>query len=1120
MSRRPDGTFLEEPRPGLRVVVKKGGGKGDSASAPQTTDTAADLRSIAYISVLDLLCEGNIKGLHTGDWRSLFLDGTPFQNADSSYNFRAPITYIVHGTPNQEVIPGFPNQQNTVSVGIQMFYSQALIRRVNPGTTSCNVLVQVDALFYTTPQGQLNDTGVTYNVYYRYGDGGWILGQAVTIQGKTTSPYQRGSLIFFSPTTESIDIQVFRTTPDNTDENRQDVLRWVSYTENIDQTLNYADTAMVGFQADSHYWPSIPQRAYWLDGRIVQIPSNYDPVNRTYSGDWDGTFVWDFTNNPAWVLYDIMTDTRAGCGRDIDAGSIDKWGLYEAAQYNDEWVPDQEGGFEPRFTCNCVINTRQDAYTVLAAVASSMRALLYYSNGMIMIAQDRPQPAPTRYFSPANVENGLFDYAGTDVRSMFNAAAITWNNPDEMYQPNVDLVVDPSLLATQEYRDTSQTAFGTTSRGQAIRLGRWLVFTSQYETELVTIKTSIENADVRPGEIVAITDPSRAGARLGGRTLFDEGADTVTLDEQQSQTINLGWTLWLTVGSADDAPLTIFSATITAILGNGQYRLNAKPMAVPAGSLWVAQASTVNPTLWRVLSVQDQSNAAFQILASQYEPTKYTYVDYGPLLPEAPTSLLPSGPIKPPSAVAVKEYIYLDNAGAIQFGMTVSWTASPDPRTANYILQANGPGGDLRTYRHIIGVSYDVAPAHYGTWQLSVTAIDNLGRYSAAATITYLTIGLTKPPAAPSSLYLLPQGNVLHLTWPATGEINLLFWWLKWSPVTDGSASWATATTIAARVDKSTLQFDTPLRAGTYLIKAVNALGIESTIPAVAICLIQQSFANVIFDEAEQPSWAGTRGKWRPNLSELWLPPPSAREATDSDYPGQRAPTPSSDGFPNRVAAYDFINALDIGLAGEVTMDAVVQAYGDLMSGDTMSSWVPLSSATPLASGTGPSYRMSSWVPLAVAKPLAMGSSSAWDAHVEARVSQDGSAWGSWFPCKSTTITGQAFQWRLIGSIYDLATTLRATRAEVVVSVRTRTQEGNDVALDATTGALTVSFSPPFAVTPNVQFTARQGLAPGGNIVLVTATRDSFTAQHLDASGADVGGGSIDYVATGYGSHA
>src|SRR6185437_12112496 len=236
-------------------------------------------------------------------------------------------------------------------------------------------------------------------------------------------------------------------------------LFWSSYSEIIDGQIAYDDTALAAMTINADQFSNPPTRGYLIDGLLLDVPSNYDPRVRTYDGDWDGTFKLQWTNNPAWVLYGLLVNERWGLGRFLDVGAVDKWSFYEAARYNDELVPDGSGGEEPRWTCNVVINTRQDAYTVLNSVASSMLALLYWSNGTVFVAQDRRSGPPTRLFTPADVEGGLFDYQGTDYRSRWTAVAVQWNDPSDSYNSATELVQDQTLMARQGYRDTQRAAY-------------------------------------------------------------------------------------------------------------------------------------------------------------------------------------------------------------------------------------------------------------------------------------------------------------------------------------------------------------------------------------------------------------------------------------------------------------------------------------------------------------------------------------------------------------------------------------------------------------------------------------------------------------------------------------
>jgi predicted phage tail protein len=1081
---------------GVRFTVRKGS-KGSQSSTYTPTDSPNTLRSLATASILEVLSEGVIKGFHTHstyDGSSIFLDNTPLTNPAGSNNFRVPNLQMLHGMPDQDPLPGFPDSENEVDVGIEMLAEEQLVRAISPGVDAVRVIVQVAALFSTTTQGDVYGSEVSFELYYSVSGGGWVPVNQYDIAGKTTSPYQRAVTFSLPPGAEGVEIMVMRATPNPSNDQTQNQLTWVGYVEIVSAVLKYDDTAIVGIQLDSHYFPNIPTRAYWLDGIMVQIPSNYDPLARTYSGDWDGTFKVDWTNNPAWVLYDLITNSRYGCGRDIDATMIDKWSFYEAAQYNDGSVPDGHGtgGTEPRFCCNCVINTQQDAFVVLNAVASSMRALLYYSNGTIGLVQDRPQPSPTRLFGPANVAGGLFDYAGTDYRSMFTAASITWNNPDELYNVNVELVIDAALMSQQQYRETPQTAFGCTSRGQAIRLGRWLIYTSQFETELVTIKTGLENADVRPGDLVLINDPSRAGARLAGRTLDDTGANTLTLDRAAPE-IAAGWTIYLTIGSAGDAsttPPTIVACTVTA--AGPPLTVTGKPATVTPGTMWLAADPTVEPTPWRVLSIKDSGSGAFEILASAYDAGKYEYVDLGVKIAPPNYSVIPTGPLLGPTNISVQEYIYRDASGTVQFGAVFSWSNSTDPRVAFYQLELDGPNYDTRQFRHISGSSQDVPALRQGTWTISISAVDNIGRVSTPFSETYTTIGLSQKPQPPEALTASVNGPLLTLFWVPTGEIDVDYYWLQWHPATDGSASWAKSTTIAPRVSYQTTQLTVPARSGTYFVKSIDSLGQESATAAEVIVYSVAIAQNQIVDIVEQPAWTGTLGLWTDSGVEIVLAPPAVAEVVPPGiFPGTRGTALNAQA--TRVGYYGFAGSFDMGAVGDVQLAATLEAYG--LQGDVT---------------------MSTWVPLATAVPLAIGDSNYWDAGIEVAVSLDGTTFGEWKPLQSFSAQARAFEFRLVGLLYDLQTSLHVLRAEVELNVPDRNESGSNVPFDST-GQAAVSYTTPFFAVPNLQFTAFSPGPQGTSVQILTSTKYGFTCRQVRDNGLAVAGGSFNWLATGYG---
>jgi predicted phage tail protein len=1122
----PAGVRVEavpDPRGLRRVAAGGGGGKGGGGSqgqAHQPNIAPNTLRSLATVRILEVLSEGPVFGASNAPismWQGVFLNGTPVVDQAGNAQFFIKEGFFREGWPSQDAVPGYPLGEAPFSVGVQVYNGVPVIRSFNTPISAVRYILQIPALYGQMDNGDVTGASVTYAFDISVDGGAWTNVVTEQISGKTMSPYQRAVRVQVPYTTGTIQGRVTRFDPDPGPQT-QNLLFWSSYVEIIDGQIAYDDTCIAAMTIDAQQFSNPPTRGYLLDGLLLDVPSNYDSRARTYSGDWDGTFKQAWTNNPAWVLYGLLINERWGLGRFIDVTAVDKWSFYECAQYNDELVPDGSGGTEPRWTCNCVINTRQDAFTVLNSVASCMLALLYWSNGTVFVAQDRRAGAPTRLFTPADVEQGLFDYQGADYRSRWTAVAVQWNDPTDQYNQAVELVQDQQLVAQQGYRDTQQAAFACTSRGQAQRFGRWMIYTNQFETEVVSFKVGLENADVRPGEIVSISDPSRVGARLGGRLFDDPGADTLTLDAMPDQMITspAAWTLYIVVGSAADADVpTVIACAVQAVLGNNQVRVVGKLDTMVAGCLWMAASADAQPTHWRIASINDRGQGLYELLATEHHEEKFDYVDDGVLIPPPVFSLVPTGVLAAPSDLAKQEYIYLDGSGTPQFGVVMSWQASPDPRITSYVLEMSGPNGDYRRFVGVPNVAQDVPAMRQGEWLAVLRGFDSLGRRTLPISLDFIPVGLSAKPLPPASLFITPQGQTCTLTWVPTGEIDVVFYWLQWSPLTDGSATWETATTSIARVNRNTTQITTPTRSGTFMIKSIDALGQESVDFEAAILLPQITEQVQVAVEAEQPDWLGDLGtNWHVHVPELMLPPPTAPEVVPPGvYPGDRALAVNSS--PTRVDVYGFDNALDLGIVCNVSMAALVEAYGEMM-GRTMSTWVPLASQAPLASGV--SGTMAAWVPLASAVPLAIGRSNQWDAHVEVRVSQDGVAYDEWTPLKSALIAGRAFEWRLIGAVYDLATTLRMKRAEVDVQVPTRAISGNDLVLDGT-GHLVVTYPRPFLARPSVQLTARQDLAPGGNIVLIESDAHHFKVEHRNAAGAPTAGGSIDYYVQGYGGY-
>jgi predicted phage tail protein len=1114
---------VPDPRAVKVAAGGGGGGKGGASQQPHQPNIAPNtLRSLATVRILEALSEGPIFGGHNAPislWQAILLDGTPIMDAAGNVQFAVKEGYFREGWPSQDPIPGYPLSESATVVNVQAHTGTAIVRSLNTPLSAVRFVLRLPGLFSQKDNGDVTEASVTYTFDVAVNGGAWFNIVTERISGKTMSPYERAVRVPLPYDATDVQVRVTRVDAEPA-QGVNNIFFWSTYTEIVDGQIAYDDTAVAAMTIDAETFPNIPQRAYLLDGLLVDVPSNYDSRARTYAGDWDGTFQTAWTNNPAWVLYALLTNERWGLGRFLDVSAVDKWSFYEAARYNDEPVPDGLGGTEPRWTCNCVINTRQDAFAVLNAVASSMLALLFWANGTVFIVQDSRSGPPSRLFSPADVEGGLFNYQGSDFRSRWTAAAITWNDPSDKYQAAVELVQDNELVAQQGYRETQQTAFACTSRGQAIRFGRWLIYTNQFETEVVTFRVGLENADLRPGEPISISDPSRVGARLGGRLLDDSDPGTLALDlvPEAMKANPAAWTLYVTVGSAAEAEKpSVCAVAVQSVVDEHRVAVVGKRLDMVAGCNWMGSSAAVEPTQWRVAGASEREDGTYEILATEHHEEKFDYVDDGVLIPPPPFSLVPtSNTLTPPSDLAHREYIYLDGSGQPQFGVVMSWQASPDPRVTRYMLELSGPAGDYRRFAQVATVAQDVPNMRQGEWLAVLRGFDNIGRRTVALTYNFTPVGLSEKPAAPSALYLTPQDRITTLAWVPPPDLDVVLYWIKWSPLMDGSATWAAGTTSIARVTRNTTQTTTPTRSGTFMIKSVDSLGQESDSFAAAILNDQQREQHYVVDEAEQPAWAGDLSdNWHKVGAQLWMPPPEEPEPiAPGVFPGDRSLAINQ--APTRLDVYGFAATLDKGVVSTHSMIAVILGNGALI-GTTMSAWRPLASADPL--GVGVPGAMVGWVPLATAKPLATNISDQWDAHIEMRVSQDGVAFDEWTPLKSTLITARAVEWRLVGAVYDLRTTLKLSRAEVLVEVPSRTLGADDAALDGT-GHLVVTYPVGFAATPTVQLTARQGLAPGGNIVLVESDRNHFKVEHRNAAGAAVGGGSIDYFVQGYGGHA
>lgn len=622
---------------------------GKSGGGQHTHYEASDsLHSTSFARVLDLVSEGEIAGLANGI-QSVYLDGTPIQNGDNSMNFKNVTVDFRTGTQNQDYIAGFPDVESETSVGVELKYGTPWVHSItNTELSAIRITLGVAQMYKAdTGNGDIGGTNVDYQIELATDGGAYSVVLANSFNGKTMSAYQRSARIDLPTATTGWSIRVARLTVDSTVVSVVDKTTVVSYTEVIDAKLRYPMSAIVGVQVDAKQFTNIPVRAYDMYGRIVQVPSNYDPVAKTYTGVWDGTFKPSWTNNPAWIFRDLILNDRYGLGDRITAAQVDKWALYKIAQYCDVMVPDGKGGTEPRFTCNVYLQSQKAAYAVLQDLASIFRGISYWGGGTIMASADMPSD-PVYVYTAANVIGGKFHRVGSSKKTRYTVALVSWNDPADLYKAKVEPVQDAEGIKRYGIQQVQITAFGCTSQGQAQRVGRWALATSRLETETISFDVGLDGAIALPGQIVRIADPSRMGRRNGGRIKTASGR-VVTLDK--APVVNVGDNLTVILPSGISQTLPVFSVSGDSVT------VNADWTTVPlAQSVWSVDSTDLTAPTYKILSIAEKDGLTYTITATQHEPGKFDLIENGVAIVPRPETVLDVTTQAAPVAVTVGAY--------------------------------------------------------------------------------------------------------------------------------------------------------------------------------------------------------------------------------------------------------------------------------------------------------------------------------------------------------------------------------------------------------------------------------------------------------------------------------
>ncbi|MGF6932988.1 putative phage tail protein [Paraburkholderia sp. UCT70] len=1055
-----------------------GGGKGGGGSASSPVEAPDSLRSTQYARVINLICEGEVEEI-VGGPQGIYVDDTPLANADGTWNFVGAGIEWRTGSATQAPITGFSATESETTVGVAVTTAAPVIRSVtNPNLNAVRVTIGFPALSDTdTKSGDVTGVTVQLAIDVQKDGGGFQQMYVDTVVGKTSSRYQRSyriSLARFGATGGTYDIRVRRLTPDATTAYLVNAFQWETMTEIVDSNLMYPYSAIVGVQIDASTFRQIPKLSFDMKLRRVRIPANYDPIARTYSGNWDGTFQIAWTDNPAWILFDLATTVRFGLGGYITDQMIDKWTLYAISQYCDGLVPDGFGGWEPRYTCSVYFQTREDAITLLQQIAAIFNGMIFWAGGMLTVSADMPAD-PVMTYTAANVIDGSFIYTGTPLNQRHTVALVTWTNRANRCQQEIEYVEDRDAIEQWGIREAAVVALGCTSRGQAHRVGRWLLLTEQMLSETVAFKTGINAAFARPGDVFLTADETRAGYRTGGR-LLAATVDRLKLDAPVTFSMNASYTVGVLLpdGTLQRVGLvTPGNVTTDDIVLAENLRMEPERMGV-----WSISASNAVNEQWRCIGVNEDEDGNVEVQGVAYRPDKFGAIENGLKLEPIPTGIIDPFSIGPPTELAIMESKYQVSPVVVGARATFSWLA---PLGAVRYAVAWQFEQDSPVYVDSFMSSIDVQPTREGMWIFTVWAINSLGYRSAPATITVELRALNQPPGDVQNAQLDIYNDAGNLTWEPATDLDVIVGGqlvVRFSSRTTTTVTWEETNEIARFAGAQSNGF-VPLMKGTYLLKFVNSSGAYSLNPAYIISTTGplRDF-NLVADLPQHPDFTGQKEFMVVRYDVLYLEQGEDRYALSAQ------------------GKYAFDRTVDMGRVYTVRCTAYCEGsrYDLFDDVDTWPDWDARADVDGTKIDEGGALVMASMTNVEPATAAA-------------------DDWSPWSRLVAADLTFRAVKFGLVVNVPDTTCGIGITQLGATVDVPDRMESRNNVPVAI--GGTVIGFEVPFKDAPAISIIA-QGLATGDKWLIDQQGATGFRIQFQDSSGTGITK-TCDWIARGYG---
>jgi predicted phage tail protein len=742
------------------IEGRKGGG-GDQHTPVESPDS---LQSTSYAKILLALAEGELAGGLDG--KNIFLDGTPIIGPDGAENFPGVKWEFRPGTPDQDYIPGMPDVENEITVATELTSVNPWVRSLtNTQLSAVRVRFSWQQLQRQEDNGDVNGYRIEYALDVATDGGAYREMLKTAVDGKTTTKYERSHRIDLPKAATGWQVRVRRITPNSTSNRIADKMVIESITELIDVKLRYPETALLFVQFDAKQFQNIPQVSCEPKGSVIRIPTTYDPVKRTYTGTWNGSFKWAWTNNPAWIFYDLLINDRYSIGNRVKPENValTKWDLYAIAQYCDQLVPDGRGGggTEPRFICDAYIQSQEEAWTVLRDFANIFRGMTFWANNSMNALADMPRDVDYIY-TRASVKDGRFTESSASEKTHYSVAMVSWSDPANGYQDSVEPVFDNNLIRRYNVKQADLTAIGCTRQTEAIRRGKWLLLTNDKD-RVISFTVGMDGNIPLPGWIIGVADEAMAGRPLGGRISSVSGRN-ITLDRVSSAKVGERLIVNLPSGKSQARTISAVSGKVVTVSTN----YSESPAAECA---WAVDASDLAIQQFRVTGItENEDGVSFDITAIEHDPDKYARIDTGARIEDRPISVIPPGVQAPPANVRIRE-----NSATIQ-GLAVATLYVTWDRAESaiaYETEWRRDNGNWIPGPRVSTLGFEVQGIYAGRYQARVRAINPAEISSVWANAPEMTLkGKIGEPPALASFTTVGQvfGIVLNWAFPLGAE--------------------------------------------------------------------------------------------------------------------------------------------------------------------------------------------------------------------------------------------------------------------------------------------------------------------------------------------------------------